>query len=174
MDRTLPRLLATLLAAVLTLPTAVWAQGGARVNVIEGQNAINDASVRTVVRPLVEVVDASGQPVAGVPVEFRSPTTGPTVTFYGATFSTTVTTGEDGRAMAPYMTPNEKFGPYQIEVTAMLSGQPVSAAIEQTNADSDPPQRITGKKKKLGWRTLTALGAAGLTILIVAARGSGN
>lgn len=167
------RLLAASLAAALFVPAAGLAQSGARINVLSGEHAIHNTTERVATEPIVEVVDGSGSPLAGIEVEFRAPTSGPSVTFFGATYSTKVTTGENGRAEAPAMTPNEQLGSFQIEVLAMLEGEAVSTSIPQSNAETSARERVTGKKK-LGWRIWAALGAAAATGVIVGVRGSGN
>lgn len=54
--------------------------------------------------------DASDAPLAGVPVTFTAPATGPSGTFAGGASSATVITGADGGATAPRLTANNDAG----------------------------------------------------------------
>jgi streptogramin lyase len=62
-----------------------------------------------------QVTDADGNPVAGVPVTFTAPSSGPSGTFSG---STTVATDAQGMATAPAFTANSVQGTFVVTATA--------------------------------------------------------
>lgn len=68
----------------------------------------------------VTLLDASGNPVAGVPVYYTAPGSGPSGTFAGGGNTATTTSGSDGTATAPTFTGNGSAGTYT--VTASLGG----------------------------------------------------
>jgi len=136
-----------------------------QIVVLSGQDAINNVDKRVVTEPVVEVRDESGTPISGAQVEFRTPATGPSATFYGATRVVTVNSDEKGRARADGMTPNTDLGPFAIQVTATHGSLQAETAITQTNALAEG---ASGKKRRIGWRLWTAIGA-GVVIGIIAA-----
>lgn len=156
------------LSVFLALQPLAWSQQpqSIRILVVAGQDAINNLEKRVVSEPVVEVQDGSGTPVAGAEVVFRTPSTGPTATFYGATRTTAVTTDDKGQARAPGMTPNTDVGVFEIAVTATHGSAQAEALITQTNAL--PP--VEKKKRRLGWRLWTAIGAGVVIAIIAAAR----
>ena len=163
------RLLCLCLSSFLAMPPAAWSQEAQpqsiRILVLAGQDAINNVEKRVITEPVVEVQDESGTPVAGAEVEFRTPATGPSATFYGATRTTTVTTDDKGRASADGMTPNTDLGLFEIQVTATRGSLQADAAITQTNALA--PKEAGKKKGPFGWRLMTAIGA-GVAIGVIA------
>jgi hypothetical protein len=160
------RLLGFGLSVFLAVQPVAWSQQpqSIRISVLSGQDTINNVESRAVTEPVVQIQDASGAPVAGAEVVFRTPSTGPTATFYGATRSVAVTTDEKGEARAPGMTPNTDVGVFEIAVTATHGSAQAEALITQTNA----PPLVEKKKRRLGWRLWTAIGA-GVVIAIIAA-----
>ena len=166
-----------LLSAFLALPPTAWAQApqpqSIRILVLAGQDAINNVEPKNATQPVVEVQDDAGSPVEGAEVVFTAPPTGPSVTFYGATRTTTVTTDKQGRATVSGMMPNADLGVFEIQVAATHGAFQAETVITQTNAQA----AALSKKKKnpFGWRLLTALGA-GAAIGIVAGvrRGDDN
>ncbi len=157
--RTGCQLLCLCLSTFLAVQPVAWSQErqpqSIRILVLAGQDAINNVEKRVVTEPVVEVQDESGVPVVGAEVKFRTPATGPSVTFYGATRTTTVTT-DNGRARAMGMTPNTDLGVFEIQVTATYGSLQADAAITQTNALA--PEKST-RKGPFGWRLMTAIGA---------------
>ncbi|MDL5055423.1 hypothetical protein QQ056_17985 [Oscillatoria laete-virens NRMC-F 0139] len=68
----------------------------------------------------VTLLDAEGSPVAGVPVYYTAPSSGPSGTFAGGGNTAQVTSGPDGTATAPTFTGNTAAGTYT--VTASMGG----------------------------------------------------
>jgi hypothetical protein len=153
------RATATLLAVLLSAPSALWAQSDEiRIEIIAGDGAINNIDTRVVVDPIVEVQDASGKPIPKAVVTFKSPATGPSVTFFGAAHSSTVTTDDSGRAQASGIVPNTEQGVFYIDVAATHGDADATARITQTNAfDLGSPKE---EKKKSGWKIWTLVGVA--------------
>jgi hypothetical protein len=162
------RLLCFGLCVFLALQSAAWGQQpqSIRIVVLSGQDAINNVEKRVVSEPVVEVQDESGTPVAGAEVVFRTPGTGPTATFYGATRKTAVTTDDKGQARASGMTPNTEVGVFEIDVTATQGSVQAETIITQTNS----LPAVEKKKGRFGWRLLTAIGAGAVIGVIAAAR----
>ena len=152
---------APLLAALLVVPGLLRAQADPiQIHVIEGQGAVHGIEDSNAVEPVVEVRDAQGRPVVGIPVTFRAPTVGPSVTFYGATRDVTVVTDEAGVAASTTMVANTEPGQFTIEVEAGAA----TAQVNQANAHLLPE----GPKKKLWGPKIIGLAVAGVTIAIVA------
>lgn len=148
------------------ISAALWAQQpGLQISVLAGEGASNNIDNRQTTAPVVQVVDAQGEPVAGAEVRFAAPLTGPTVTFFGGVNAVTLRTDPEGRAQAPAILPNTYEGPFTIEVTASQEGRGATASIHQTNTFAQPPPK---KKIRLGWRAWMGIGIAA-TIGVVAA-----
>jgi len=102
--------------------------------VIEGEGAINNIRQRTAREPIVEVQDENRRPVAGALVLFALPRSGPGGTFPNGATTLSVTTDQQGRAVARGLQPNRNSGQYNITVTASYAGATVTATIAQVNA----------------------------------------
>jgi len=167
--RVLPVLLSWLLAA----SGLGWAQQpqALKILVVAGEGAVNDVEKRIVTVPVIEVHDDQDRPVAGARVTFRAPASGPGVTFFGASQTSTVGTDEQGRARGEGILPNTLEGSFLIEVTATHGGQQATAAITQTNAVASAALK---EKKSLPWRWLAAVGAVVLAVVLVASRSDDN
>jgi len=63
--------------------------------------------------PIVYVTDAGGNRLAGVPVTFSAPATGPSATCGGKS-ACTIVTGADGSAICPVLMPNSSPGSYNL------------------------------------------------------------
>src|ERR1051326_3231269 len=87
------------------------------VRVVEGDRAINSIKLRRGHDPVVQVVDATGEPVAGTAVTFLLPASGPSATFGDAGLSLTVQTDRRGMAAARGLKPNRLEGQFRIRVT---------------------------------------------------------
>lgn len=108
----------------------VTQSAGLRIVVIGGEGAVNIIQQRTAVAPLVEVRDANNLPVPGVAVTFS--VGGQGAAFGGGLQTLTVTTNAVGQAAATGLTPTAT-GAIQINATAALQGQTITATITQTN-----------------------------------------
>ena len=147
-------------------PTAKGAQAAIQIRVLAGDGGINNINRNVAVEPLIEVVDSAGKPVSKATVTLRSPASGPSVTFFGASRVATMTTDDLGRVRVSGMLPNTHEGTFQIDVEAEYSGMTATTAITQSNAVA--PGEAKPKRTGIGWRMIAAIGAAA-TVGIVAA-----
>lgn len=143
-----------------------------RLEVLEGNGAINNVRSRTARQPVVRVSDTSGAPVAGAVVTFILPAIGASGTFAGGEKVLSIRTDEDGRAVASGLRPNSAVGQFQIRVNAVHSGRNASATIVQTNAS--PAEGASARSKKLIILGLIAGGVAGGVAAAASGGGSGN
>ncbi len=163
------RLLAVLLSVLLAMPTFGLAQdSGIQIRVLAGEAGINNINQNVVVEPMIEVQDANGKPIPKASVTLRSPATGPSVTFFGASRVSTLTTDDQGRARAAGMLPNSEEGTFDIEVEASFNNMTANTTITQTNAVA--PGDPKPKKKGVGWRLLAVIGAGAAAGIVAAAR----
>ena len=100
-----------------------------RIVVVEGEDAVNIIQQKTAVAPVIEVRDRNNLPVAGVAVTF---TVGGQGASFGGLSTLTVTTNAAGQAAAVGLTPTAA-GAIQINATALVQGQALTATITQTN-----------------------------------------
>ena len=122
--------LAVLLCAVL----ARSAETIPRIEVIEGEGAINNIRLHHAKEPVVRVVDQDGRPIPDAAVTFILPAAGASGTFDGKS-SLTVPTDTNGQAVGKGLKPNSAVGQFQIRVTTSLKGMVATANISQTNAE---------------------------------------
>ena len=148
------RSLAVLLCAVL----ARSATTVPRIEVLEGEGAINNIRLHRAKEPVVRVVDQDGHPIPNVTVTFLLPSHGAGATFADGKTFMTFTTGPDGKAVARGLRPNSTAGQFQIRVTTSLEGQAATAEISQTNAE---PAQGKGSSKTLLIVALIGAAAAG-------------
>jgi len=125
------RSLAVLLSAVL----ARSATTVPRIEVLEGDGAINNIRLHRAKEPVVRVVDQDGHPIPNVAVTFLLPSQGASGTFADGKTIITFTTGPDGKAIARGLRPNGTAGQFQIRVTTSLEGHAATTDISQTNAE---------------------------------------
>jgi hypothetical protein len=102
--------------------------------VVEGEGAINNIRQRTAREPIVQVQDENHRPVAGAIVTFTLPGRGPSGVFANGSQTLTVTTDQQGQAVARGFRPNHVQGRVEIRVNASNRGQTTSTVINQTNA----------------------------------------
>lgn len=103
------------------------------IAILEGDNFVNNIRRGTARDPVVEVRDRNRKPVAGALVLFALPESGPSGTFANGARTLSVTTDQQGRAVAKGLQPNKQAGQFQIVVTASLGAQVATATITQTN-----------------------------------------
>lgn len=147
-------------------PVARGQDAAIQIRVLAGDGGINNINTNVAVEPLIEVVDSEGRPVSKATVTLRAPASGPSVTFFGASRVATMTTDDQGRVRVSGMLPNTHEGTFQIDVEAEYSGLTATTAITQSNAVA--PGQARPKRRGIGWRMITAIGAAA-TVGIVAA-----
>jgi hypothetical protein len=123
--------LAILLCAVL----ARSATTVPRIEVLEGDGAINNIRLHRAKEPVVRVVDQDGHPIPNVAVTFLLPTQGAGGTFADGKTLITVMSDKDGQAVGHGLRPNGSAGQFQIRVTTSLEGQAATTNISQTNAE---------------------------------------
>jgi hypothetical protein len=123
--------LAVLLCAVLARSEATVP----RIEVLEGDGAINNIRLHHAKEPVVRVTDQDGHPIPNAAVTFLLPGNGASGTFADGKASLTVMTDENGRAVGQGLRPNGSAGQFQIRVTTSLAGQVATANISQTNAE---------------------------------------
>ena len=125
---------------VLSLFLALWIPATAQVApmlnlvVVEGEGAVNNIRQRTAREPVVQVQDENHKPVAGAIVVFTLPSNGAGGTFANGARLLTVTTDNQGQAVARGLRPNGIKGQFQIRVNASHNGQTAAISIAQTNA----------------------------------------
>ena len=161
------RLLAISLSVFLVAsPVARAVDAAIQIRVLAGDGGINNINNNVAVEPVIEVVDSAGKPVPKATVTLRAPATGPSVTFFGASRVTTLTTDDDGRVRVSGILPNTLEGSFQIEIEAEYNNMSTSTAMTQSNAvaPGEPKPRRSG----IGWRMIAAISAAA-TVGIVAA-----
>jgi len=134
--------LAVLLCAVLARSATVVP----RIEVLEGDGAINNIRLHRAKEPVVRVVDQDGHPIPNVAVTFLLPGKGAGGSFANGQSSITVITDQDGRAVGHGLRPNGSAGQFEIRVTTSLEGQAATANIMQTNAE---PAQGGGSSKAL-------------------------
>lgn len=117
-------------AALLALANQAAAQESAlRIVVVKGEDAVNIIQQKTAVAPVIEVRDRNNLPVPGVAVTF---TIGGPGASFGGLSTLTATTNAAGQAAAAGLTPTVA-GAVQINATALVQGQALTATITQTN-----------------------------------------
>jgi hypothetical protein len=122
------------------LTFCLWANAQAQVApmlnlvVIEGEGAINNVRQRTAREPIVQVQDENHKPIAGAIVTFTLPSRGASGVFANGSQTLTVTTDQQGQAVARGLRPNTVKGQMQIRVNASHNGQTATTNITQTNA----------------------------------------
>ena len=96
---------------------------GLRIEVVEGQGAINNITKGTAWEPVVQVLDDAGSPVQDAVVTFVLPGMGPGAAFTDGSKMLNVQSDESGRAVAKGMRPNTVAGQFEIRVTATSNGR---------------------------------------------------
>jgi hypothetical protein len=102
--------------------------------IVEGEGAVNNLRQRVVREPIVRVEDQNHKPVAGAVVSFLLPGDGSGGTFANGSKLLTVTTDDNGKAVARGMKPSNVNGQYQIRITASVGTVTATATISQVNA----------------------------------------
>jgi hypothetical protein len=156
------------LLAASVLSAQSKADAGLRVVVVEGEGAINNIRDHTARAPVIRVLDDRERPVTGATVNFLLPELGSSGSFSEGRTHLTVTTGEDGRAVARGLRPNNVAGRFQIRVSASWQGRTGSALVNQVNVA--PAPRGKSKSKFI----IAALVAGGAVGAVFAAKGSSS
>ena len=150
----------------MTAPAQTQNQTPLVIRVTEGENAINSIRMHRGHDPVVQVLDQSGEPLAGASVTFLLPASGPSATFGDAGQSLTVQTDARGMAVGRGLVPNRVEGQFRIRVTASRRGEAGSATITQTNAE---PAVKSARNK---WIAIAAVvGGAAIGGVVIASHG---
>ena len=158
-------------ALICALASAQQTPQALTIQVIEGQNAINNISRNAAYEPVVEVQDASGKPVAGASVSFVLPTIGPGALFPDGSRELMVQTDAAGRAVGRSLRPNNQVGQFEIRVLASFRGERATATITQTNAAPVVAASRSGKKLAI---ILGIVGGGAAAALAAASGGGGS
>lgn len=160
----------------LVLTFCLWAnaQVAPMLNlvVVEGEGAINNIRQRTAREPIVQVQDENHRPVAGAIVTFVLPNNGASGVFSNGARTLTVTTDNQGQAVARGLRPNGVKGQMQIRVNANHNGQTANTTINQTNAIIAGAAAGASSGKLIA--ILAAVGAAAAAGAVIATRSGGN
>jgi len=157
---------ALLTFCAVTAPAQTPNQTSLVIRVTEGENAINSIRMHRGHDPVVQVLDQSGEPLAGASVTFLLPASGASATFGDAGLSLTVQTDARGIATGRGLVPNRVEGQFRIRVTASRHGEAGSATITQTNAE---PAVKSARSK---WIAIAAVvGGAAVGGAVIAAHG---
>lgn len=154
------QILAVLLCAMLARSATTMP----RIEVLEGDGAINNIRLHRAKEPVVQVVDQDGHPIPHVAVTFLLPSKGAGGTFTNGQSSLTVMTDDNGRAVGRGLRPNGSAGQFEIRVTTSFDGQAATANILQTNAE--PAQGGGSHKTILIVLAIGAAAAAGAAVAL--------
>jgi hypothetical protein len=135
-----------------------------RIEVVEGDGAINNIRLHRAKEPVVRVVDAAGKPLPNVAVSFLLPENGAGGVFADGQTTLTAMTDENGQAVGRGLRPNNQAGQFQIHVTASYQGEAVTALVTQTNAE--PVQASSSSKKILIVALIGGVAAAGAAVAL--------
>ena len=144
--------------------------GKISIQVVEGQNAINNISRNSAYEPVVEVQDSSTRPVQGASVSFVLPSIGPGGLFPDGSRTLMVQTDASGRAVARGLRPNNQVGQFEIRAVASFRGESATVTITQTNA----APVVTGSKSAKKWAILLAIVGGGAAAAVAATAGGGG
>jgi len=131
----LERFGANWLPVLLCAAVAQAAAAPPRIDVVEGDGAINNIRLHRAKEPVVRVVDSTGKPLPNVAVTFLLPQTGASGMFADSQASLTTMTDANGQAVGRGLRPNNSAGQFQIRVTASYQGEMATAVVTQTNAE---------------------------------------
>ena len=118
------------------------------INILEGEEALNNIKERTAREPIIQVEDQNHKPVAGALIIFTSVrgTNGAGGTFNSFTQYRTVTNAE-GKAIGHGFQPNTTAGQFTVQVTASVGGTvAATAVIHETNSLA----AVSGSSSSLG------------------------
>ena len=123
------------LAILMCAAVARSADTVPKIEIVEGDGAINNMRLHRAKEPVVRVLDQDGHPMPNVAVTFLLPNNGPGGTFEDGRTVLTVMTDDKGQAVGRGLRPNSSAGQFQIRVTASFGGRAVTANLTQTNAE---------------------------------------
>jgi len=126
---------AALLNSPLCLPAigAQEAQGGLRITIVEGDEAILNVRQRVGREAIIQVEDENRRPVAGALVTLTAPRDGASAIFSNGLNNITLTTDDAGRVVVRGIRPNSAQGKYSIRVNAVKEGMRGTAQFQMSN-----------------------------------------
>lgn len=127
--------LAWLLAVpAMRVPAAAQAaEGGLRITIIEGDEAIFNVRQRVAREAIIQVEDENRKPVAGALVTLTAPRNGASVLFSNGLNNITLTTDESGRVVVRGMRPNSAQGKFAVRIVAVKGALRGTAQLNMTN-----------------------------------------
>lgn len=163
---------AVLIHSPLCVPAAVAqeAQGGLRITIVDGGEAILNVRQRVSREAIIQVEDENRKPVAGALVTLTAPRDGASAVFSNGLNNITLTTDETGRVVVRGIRPNSAQGKYAIRVLAVKEGLRGTAQIQMSNIAA--AAAAGGISAKL--LTFLLVAGAGAAAATVAATRGGN
>ena len=141
-----------------------------KITILDGDNAVNSIRLRSAREPIVQVEDENHKRIPGAVVVFTLPSSGPGGTFLNGASTLTVTTDQQGRAMARGFHPNGVSGNFDIRINASYQGKTGRAIVHQRNfAPASTAASLSPK-----WIGVIAGVGAGAAAGIVAATRNGG
>ncbi len=126
---------AVLIHSPLVVPSAKAqeAQGGLRITIIEGDEAILNVRQRVSREAIIQVEDENRRPVAGALVTLTAPRDGASAIFSNGLNNITLTTDDAGRVVVRGIRPNSAEGKFSVRVNAVKEGLRGTAEIRMSN-----------------------------------------
>jgi hypothetical protein len=153
---------------------AAWmqeAQGGLRIVIVEGEDAIFNVRQRVAREAIIQVEDENRKPVAGAILTLTAPRQGASVVFGNGLNNITLTTDEFGRAVVRGMRPNGAQGKFSIRITAVKDNLKGSTEWQVSNvAGAAAAGGVSAKMIAL----IAAAGAGAVAGAVAATRGNGS
>jgi hypothetical protein len=146
---------------------------GLKVEVTDGEGAINNIRLHRARVPVVRVVDGDNAPVGNASVTFFLPDMGPSGEFPGEVRTLAVMTDDKGQAVGRGLVPNQVAGKYQIRVVASYRGEMATTLVNQINAEPGGAAK-GGPSKKVLLIALIGGAAAGGAALAATHGGGGS
>ncbi|MEJ5367177.1 MAG: hypothetical protein WHT08_02590 [Bryobacteraceae bacterium] len=148
-------------------------EGGLRITIVEGDEAIFNVRQRVSREAIIQVEDENRKPVAGALITLTAPRDGASVVFSNGLNNITLTTDESGRAVVRGIRPNQASGKFSIRVTAVKGALRGSTQITMTNvAAAAAAGGISAKV--LTFLAVVGAGAAAATVVAVRSGNGGN
>lgn len=143
------------------------------IDIIQGQDVVNNVKQRVAREPQVVVYDENHNPVNGAEVTFLLPKNGASARFPGGHTSYTTTTGANGQATAPGLQANNVVGSYKINVVVSSQGSTATGTIPMANVLAVTVAAGTSVLTTTIITLTTVAGVAGVTVGTILATTSG-
>ncbi len=149
-------------------------EGGLKISIIEGDNAIVNVRQRVSREAIVQVEDENHKPVGGALVTLISPHDGASASFGNGAKSITLTTDDQGRIRVKNITPNQVAGQFQIRIVASKNGLRGTAVLNGTNVAATAAAATAAGISAKVWWILAGIGAAAAVGTAVAVTNNGS